>query len=126
MSQLFRALAITVLLSVPGVACAGAPARGAAPSAKASELRISGQYVRYINIAFADYVQGRDVPGEPEYADMGYRSFTVREEGEYVIVHIGHDQERLMKERNVVMMGGGAEYRIEKSTGKIANRLFFK
>ncbi len=126
MSYLLRALGITILLTGAAWICAGAPARGAALSAKAPKLRISGQYVHYINIAFEDYVQGRGVPGRPEYTDIGYRSFAVREEGDYVIVEIGHDQARLMKEMNVVMMGGGAEYRIEKSTGKIANRLFFK
>ncbi len=99
---------------------------GGLPSGEQREVKISGEYVYYINVAFDEYVKGQSYRSDRIYGDISYHVFSVRESDAYVIVGIGYDQKRLLKENNVIIFGGGAEFYIGKTSRKIEKKLFFK
>ncbi len=117
-----RLLAVGMLLS--GFALGGELAGDGTSAGGQPEVRISGEYIRDVNIAFDDYVRQKKGNGYSQMSrDIRSYRFRVREGAGYVIVGIGYDRPRLFKEKNVLIVGGGAEYHIEKGTGKILEKL---
>jgi hypothetical protein len=93
---------------------------------------ISGEYNFLVNAVFDDYVKShlyeKKGLGKPEniYTDLRYYVFTFQNSGDFVIIDIGFNQPRLIKEKNLLMFGGAAKYYWNKKLNKIENKIFFK
>jgi hypothetical protein len=120
-----RALALMTLLSViwPGVLIARENTARGEFANKRGELEISGEYLDYIYIALKDY-DGGEGYCRP---NLRYCRFTVSDVvGDLVVISISYNNKLLMKEKNVVMAGGGADYTFKKGSREIVRKKYYQ
>ncbi len=97
-------------------------AKQAGPAQK-HPVKIDGQIIDYVKVAFSDYVKGES---DPQLREIKYYTFEIKEWDKDVMYVDIQINVKLMKEFNRQINGGGGGYYIDKKSGVILDHFLYK
>ncbi len=102
---------------------ANATAAKGVGTARKNPVKIDGQFIDYINVAFGDYVKNES---DMQLTQIKYYTFEVKEWNKDVIYVDIQINNRLLKESGRQIYGGGGGYYIDKKSGVIVDHFLYK